>query len=106
MLAHANSTVFSGFSHQIEKDLIEAVSVVIISDIQEEVNAAPFVAVEVESTNITNKAKTSSLLCYVSNKGEVKEAFLGFDNVIKDRRAAVIEDYVHSVLEKFSCVDK
>ena len=52
--------------------------------------AAPFVAVEVdESTDVTYKAQIS----YVSKSEvacEVKEAFMGFDDLSNDRRAAAI----------------
>lgn len=101
-----SSTVFSGLSNRIQNDLIEAVADLMRSDIKAEVNAAPFVAVEVdESTDITNKAQISVILRYVSNS-EVKEAFLGFDDVSDDRRAAAISDYVLGALDKYSCVDK
>jgi len=53
------STVFSGFSNIIQKDLIGAIGDVIRYDIKE-ISAAPFVAAEVdESTDVTNKAQIS-----------------------------------------------
>jgi len=58
-----------------------------------EICAAPFVAAEVdESTDVTNKAQISVII-YVAKSEvacEVKEAFLGFDDVSNDRRAAAI----------------
>ena len=85
------------------------------NDIKKEINAAPLVAVEVdETTDVTNKAQISIILRYVatttSDSGEVacqvKEAFLGFDDVSDDRRAAAIAEYVFGVLEKYDSVRK
>lgn len=105
-----SSTVFSGFSNRIKNDLIEAVGDVIRNDIKEEIGAAPFVAVEVdETTDVTNQAQISVILRYVATSEagcEVKEAFLGFDDVNEDRRAPAIAEYVLGVLEKYDCTEK
>ena len=88
------STVFSGTSNRIQNDLIDSVADVLLADIRSDINAAPFVAVEVdESTDVTNKAQISVVVRYVCG-GKVKEAFLGFDDVSNDRRAAAISQYV------------
>ena len=104
------ATVFSGLSNHIQNDLIEAVGDVIRNDIKKDINAAPFVAVEVdETTDVTNKAQISVILRYVATGEvacEVKEAFLGFDDVSDDRRAAAVAEYVFGVLEKYDCVRK
>ena len=75
------STVFSGLSNTIQNDLIEAISDVIRDDIKRDINAAPFVAVEVdETTDITNKAQISVIVRYVAKSEfdcKVKEAFFG-----------------------------
>lgn len=64
---------------------------------------AQFVAMEVDKmTDSTNKAQLSVILWYVSG-AEVKEGFLGFDDVSDDRRAIAITNYVSGVLEKFNC---
>ncbi|XP_063804876.1 zinc finger MYM-type protein 1-like [Pseudophryne corroboree] len=100
------STLFSGLSNKIQNDLIEAVGDVLRNDMKEEIKAATFVALEVdETTDVTNKALVSVILRYVA-KSEVREAFLGFDDVGEDRRAPVISDYVFGVLEKYNCVNK
>lgn len=102
----ASSTVFAGTSNRIQNDLIEAIADVLRDDIKEEVSAAQFVAVEVdETTDITNKAQLSVILRYVSGS-EVKEAFVGFDDVSDDRRATAIANYVFGVLDNFSCAHK
>ena len=79
------SAVFSDFSNIIQNELIAAIGDVVRYDIKE-ISAAPFVAAEVdESTDVTNK---SSDLCHYVAKSEVacevKETFLGFDDVIID----------------------
>ena len=59
--------MFSGVSNRIQNDLIEAIGDVIRNDIQTEINAAPFVALEVdETTDVTNKAQISVILRYVA----------------------------------------
>ena len=102
--------MFSGLSNRIQNDLIEAVGEVIRNDIKNEINAASFVAVEVdETTDVTNKAQISVILRYVAKSEvacEVREAFWGFDDVSDDRRAPAIAEYVLDVLEKFKCVEK
>ena len=107
--------MFSGLSNRIQNDLIEAVGDVIRNDIKKEINAAPFLAVEVdETTDVTNKAQISVILRYVATttneSGEVacqvKEAFLGFDDVSDDRHAAATAEYVIGVMEKYDCVSK
>ena len=83
------STVFSGFSNINQNDLIAAIGDMVRYDTKE-ISAAPFVAAKVdESTDVTNKAQichyvVSEVVC------EVKEAFLGFDDVSNDRQAAAI----------------
>lgn len=72
--------------------------------------AAPFVAVKVDKkTDVTNKAQISVILRYVAKSEmacEVREVFLGFDDVNDDRRAPAIAEYVLGVLEKYKCVEK
>ncbi|CAK6975949.1 zinc finger MYM-type protein 1 [Scomber scombrus] len=97
------STFFTGTSNRIQNDLIQAVSDTLRHDIQVEVNAAPFVSVQVdEITDATNKAQLSVILRYV-NQSEVKEAFLGFTDVSSDRKAAAITEHILAILESYNC---
>ena len=109
-LAHhlETSTVFSGLSNRIQNDLIEAAAEVILTDIRNEIQEAPFIAVEVdETTDVTKKAQISVVLRYVCQTSyKVKEAFLGFDDVSDDRRASAIAKYVLERLDDFNCVEK
>ena len=100
--------MFSGLSNRIQKDLIEAVAKVILTDIRNEIQEAPFIAVEVdETTDVTQKAQISVVLRYVCQTSyKVKEAFLGFDDVSDDRRASAIAKYVLERLDNFNCVEK
>lgn len=98
--------MFSGTSNRIQNDLISAVCDTVCQDIRTEVSAAPFVSVQVdETTDITNKAQMSVILRYVS-KNTVKEAFLGFTDVSRDRRAAAVTEQILSVLGAYNCTDK
>lgn len=101
------STVFVGTSNSIQNDLIEAISDVVRCHIKSDINAASFVAVEVdETTDITNKAQISVISWYVNSNCEVKEAFLGYDDVNNDRRAQGISEYILDVLQKYECTEK
>ncbi|XP_053577419.1 zinc finger MYM-type protein 1 isoform X3 [Bombina bombina] len=103
------STLYSGLTNRIQINVIEAIAGVIKDDIKTEINAAPYVAVEVDETrDVAYDAQISVVLRYVvKSEGacEVKEAFLGFDEV-SDRRAPAISNYVLGVLEKYNCIEK
>ncbi|XP_077380638.1 zinc finger MYM-type protein 1 [Festucalex cinctus] len=99
------SIVFSGTSNTIQNDLIEAIAFVLRDNVKEELSVSQFVAVEVDgTTDITNKTQISIILRYVSGS-EVKEAFLGFDDV-NDRRATAVANYVLGVLDNLNCTQK
>ncbi|XP_017295795.1 zinc finger MYM-type protein 1 [Kryptolebias marmoratus] len=104
------STVFSGLSNSIHNDLTEAIGDVIRNDIKKEIDAAVFVAIEVdETTDVTNKAQISAILRYIAKTEvdlEVREVFLGFDDVSDDRRASAVAEYILGVLEKYKCAEK
>ncbi|XP_076012541.1 zinc finger MYM-type protein 1 [Genypterus blacodes] len=104
------SAVFSGLSNSIQENLIEAISDVIRNDIKKEIKAALFVAVEVaEAADGTNKAQISVILRYMAESEvscELREAFLGFDDVSNDRRATATAEYILGVLEKYKCAEK
>lgn len=100
------STVFKGLSNHIQNDLLEAVSSSLLVTIKEDVKNATFVAVMVdETTNISNKAQFSIVLCYIAN-GQVEERFLGFCDISLDKRASAIADLIIKFLDKFECGDK
>lgn len=101
-----SSSMFSGLSNRIQNDLIESIAEVVKSNIREEISKVPFVAVEVdESTDISNFAQASLILRYVLND-QVKEAFIGFDDVSGDRTTSTLADYVIKKLENYNCVQK
>ena len=92
--------MFSGLSNRIQNDLIEAVGEVIRNDIQNEINAASFVAVEVdETTDVTNKAQISVILRYVAKSEvacEVREAFCSGGG--KNRFCSVSRYFAHAII--------
>jgi len=53
--------VFSGFAIIIQNDLIATIGDMVSYDIKE-ISAAPFVAAEVESTDVTDKAQISVIM--------------------------------------------
>ena len=84
------STVFSGSSNVIQNDLIAAIVDVVRYD-KKEISAATSVAAEVdESNDVTSKAQICHHVAKSKVACEVKGAFLGFDDVSNDRRAAAM----------------
>jgi len=64
---------------------------VIRGDTKKEISAPPICCYRSRRDNGCHKAQISVVLCYVAKSEvacEVKEAFLGFDDVSNDRRAA------------------
>ena len=83
---------------------------VIQTDIRKDINKASFVAVEVdETTDIMQKTQISVIFRYVpvcEASHIIKGAFLWFDDIIDDRRASAIAQYVLGILQKFNSVKK
>ncbi|KAL6110043.1 uncharacterized protein ACO6RY_19205 [Pungitius sinensis] len=104
------STLSSSLSDAMHEDLTEAIGEVIRNDIKREISAAPFVAVEVvETSDVTNEAQISVVLRYVAKREaacDVREAFVGFDDVSGDQRAPAVAQYVLGALEKYECLEK
>ena len=88
--------------------MIEEVAEIIRTDIRKDINKASFVAVEVdEKTDIMQKTQISVIFRYVCEASHIaKEAFLWFDDIIDDRRASAIAQYVLGILQKFNSVKK
>ena len=89
-------------------NIVEAVAEVIQTDIRNDINKASFIAVEVDETiDVRQKAQISVIFCCVCEASyEVKEAFLGFDDVSDDRRASAIAQYVLGIVQKFNSMEK
>ena len=65
-----SATVFIGTSSQIQNDLIQSVAHVMTEAMREEVRNTPFVSVMVdETTDVSNTAQMSYVLCYTTDGG-------------------------------------
>ena len=102
-----NSTVFSGLSSDIQNDLINSISQVLLTEIKNEIKQSPFVAIIMdETTDITNTCQVSTVFRYVDKSGAVQERFIGFSDFSDDRTANALANYVFNVLTEYDCEEK
>lgn len=84
-----NSKVFKGLSKSIQNDLISVVSELMMAEITEELDAAPFFALEMdETTDVSTMEQCSIILRYVDPCGRITERFFGFHDVSSGRDAS------------------
>lgn len=105
----ATSTIFTGLSGDIQNDLIQSISNVLLKQIENEIRDAPFVAIIMdETTDIVSKSQLSTVLRYVNTIDgyEVVERFLGFTDVSEDRSAKALSEHVFSFISKYACEEK
>jgi hypothetical protein len=94
----STSTVFSGLSGDIQNDLIQSISNVLLKTIKNEIEHTNFVSIIMdETTDIMSKSQLSTILRYVTNEG-VEERFLGFVDVSHDRSAKCLAEHVFRLL--------
>lgn len=102
----STSTVFSGLSGDIQNDLIQSISNVLLKTIKNEIEHTNFVSIIMdETTDIMSKSQLSTILRYVTNEG-VEERFLGFVDVSHDRSAKCLAEHVFRLLNEYKCIDK
>ncbi|KAL4083742.1 hypothetical protein QTP88_029058 [Uroleucon formosanum] len=102
----STSTVFSGLSGDIQNDLIQSISNVLLKTIKNEIEHTNFVSIIMdETTDIMSKSQLSTILRYVTNEG-VEEKFLGFVDVSHDRSAKCLAEHVFCLLNEYKCIDK
>ncbi|KAL4132165.1 hypothetical protein QTP88_009372 [Uroleucon formosanum] len=102
----STSTVFSGLSGDIQNDLIQSISNVLLKTIKNEIEHTNFVSIIMdETTDIMSKSQLSTILRYVTNEG-VEERFLGFVDVSHDRSAKCLAEHVFCLLNEYKCIDK
>ena len=92
------SKVFIGTSNKIQNDILDSIATVIQKDIEKEIGAANFIAIELdETTDNSNNAQISMIVRYVDKEGCPVEAFLGFDDVTRDKSADGIAKYMYVI---------
>ncbi len=83
----STNKMFCGTSGIIQKNLINAIAVMMGYNIKGEIIKAPFVAVMVdETTDVSNAAQLALVLRYVVETS-VKDLFVRFEDVTSDMRA-------------------
>lgn len=92
--------MFPGTSNRIQYDFIEAVRDVIRKDIEDEINAATFVAVD-ETTTRHYKQRPDLYDFALWLKVKSRSRFW-YDDVCDDKQAAALVDYVLGVLGKYN----
>lgn len=97
-----NGNVFKGISKTIQNDLIGCISEYLLETINEQIKSAKFFGVQVDdTTDIVEKSQCAISVRYVTNKGEVKERFLGFFDVSEDRTANAMYALLSSILTPY-----
>ena len=90
-----SATVFKETSKAIQNDILHSIAMVIKADIDREMNAAPFIAVQADdTTDVSCQCQLSVILRYVNEKGNVRERFLGFEDVSAERDAVALTEVV------------
>ena len=75
----ATASVFSGVSNRIQNDLINAIQISMLNEIEKELTEANFVAILFDETSdVSNFAQLSTVFRYVTKDCAVKERFIGF----------------------------
>lgn len=103
----STATVFSGLSGDIQNDLIQSISNVLLRKIALEIKNIDFVSIIMdETTDVASKSQLSIILRYMTNEG-VHERFLGFVDVSQDRSAKCLAEHVFNILQEYKiCENK
>ncbi|KAK7939652.1 hypothetical protein WMY93_002978 [Mugilogobius chulae] len=98
------SGVFSDISSQMHNDLVEAVSTVMMDELQSEINNATFITIMLdENTDLSNRptAQLSVVLRFVGKDRTVSERFVGFVNNVEEGTAASLCEQFFAFVNKF-----
>ncbi|XP_063675854.1 zinc finger MYM-type protein 1-like [Bolinopsis microptera] len=96
-----SSTVFKGDSKTIQNEIIALIATMTRELIKEEVKSADFFAVIAdETTDVSTTNQLTTILRYVHN-GQLKERFLGFDNVSEVSGAEGLAGFILNILKEF-----
>jgi hypothetical protein len=105
----ATSTILTGLFEDIQNDLIQSISNVLLKQIENEIRDTPFVAIIMDETiYIITKSQLSTVLRYVNTIDgyEVFERFLGFTDVSENQSAKPLSEHVFSFISKYVCEEK
>ncbi|XP_074521239.1 zinc finger MYM-type protein 1-like [Halichoeres trimaculatus] len=104
MAEHLSSaTAFTGTSKTIQNDIIESTAHVIQEEIDKEINAAPFIAIEVDdTTDISCRCQLTVIVRYVNESGIICERFLGFHDISLERDAETIAAVVMKTIGSYN----
>ncbi|XP_074521341.1 zinc finger MYM-type protein 1-like [Halichoeres trimaculatus] len=104
MAEHLSSaTAFTGTSKTIQNDIIESTAHVIQEEIDKEINAAPFIAIEVDdTTDISCRCQLTVIVRYVNESGIICERFLGFHDISLERDAETIAAVVTKTIGSYN----
>ncbi|XP_074521359.1 zinc finger MYM-type protein 1-like [Halichoeres trimaculatus] len=104
MAEHLSSaTAFTGTSKTIQNDIIKSTAHVIQEEIDKEINAAPFIAIEVDdTTDISCRCQLTVIVRYVNESGIICERFLGFHDISLERDAETIAAVVTKTIGSYN----
>ena len=103
----SHSFCFLGVSNPIQNDLINAIQISMLNEIEKELTEANFVAILLDETSdVSNFAQLSTVFRYVTKDCAAKEQFIGFTDVSGDRTAEALSEYVLKCIETWKCKNK
>ncbi|XP_025414398.1 myoneurin-like [Sipha flava] len=104
----ATSTILTGLSEDIQNDLIQSISNVLLKQIENEIRDTPFVAIIMDETiDIITKSQLSTVLRYVNTIDgyEVFERFLGFTDVSENQSAKPLSEHTDQLHDRSSVAE-
>lgn len=102
-----NSTVFKGTSNVIQNELISCVGELVLNEIRREIKEASFVAIIIDETiDVKDISHLSVIVRYFTKKGDIKERFLGFQNIDNQRTANALYNIVQTTIDELDCGTK
>lgn len=100
------SSVFTESLNSIQYELIHSIGNVLLEEIKKEINAAPFVAIIVDETDISHIGQMSTIFRFVSETGDIQERFVGCSNISTDRDSNSLFTSIKKYLDEFKINNK
>ncbi|KAF2895901.1 hypothetical protein ILUMI_10273 [Ignelater luminosus] len=101
-----SSSTFKGTSSDIQNELIETVERVLDKHIENELEEGLFVFVQADKTLDVSCKSQMSLIVRYCVKDRVKERFIGFYDVSKDKTAKGLSNVIINVLTEWNVINK